>query len=123
MTNHRLPSFALKGVGYLLVLALLFGCSARRPVQQVSDVMDKMTASWFAVEATAVQLHDAGVLKGEKWNQVVGIRNKVSPLMRQLWSRWALLPDTETAVEDFMRSPDYEQAMTLIAQMTALIGG
>lgn len=122
-------SFKQMGVGkraiHLLVVVVavlaMANCAGKKPISQVSDVMEKLSESYFTAEETAVTLHDTGILKGAEWDQVVQVRNQLSPIMKMLWQEWKQLPDTQSAVDDFMRSQNYLNAIRMIAQIEAII--
>lgn len=105
----------------VVAVLTIANCAGKRPIQQVSTVMERVSESYFAAEEAAVKLHEAGILTGDQWNSVVETRNRLSPIMRMLWAQWRMLPDSVQAVEDFQRSQNFETALSLIAQIEAII--
>lgn len=101
-----------------LVLILTIGCSSKQQiVNTISDVMHQFNSGHKEVVATLEQLHDNGIVTGEKWNNVVDIRRKVGVVSEKLNENWKLVPQTASAIENFILTKDFQDALVLIFQL------
>lgn len=104
-----------------VILPLLFACSShQKRIDTISDVMHQFNSAYEEAELLAITLHENGALTGEKWNLVVGVRNRVAPAVIRLNENWKRVPQTDASVEAFIAQPDFQNAVMLALELANL---